>query len=618
MTKSKDSRPPNTQFDTSITISEGSDVVMDAYDFVKTDFPLTKNKSYEWCQVGGPTVINLVNDKTQSVAFRAPYIEGKDVTVDLKFRLTITNKNNEPSTHTVNVIVTVKKVQRALILQGAVSLGAYEFGVYQELCKQLKEDDAKNGRKNRNLFDIIAGTSIGAMNASIILSSFMKKKNFDDSIEQLEKFWSNQMIPTFADIADRNPFYHFLWDYSHNTNKMIKQSWEDMLTEYCSNLEPNSDFTRWCVTWKDYFIDSWDIPATGEAARRHFSSRQFPILWPMGIYSIVPRYDGKFWDPSDFKYRTDNRHVPLYSLVDTLERVANFPIKTHEGEPRFILVSIDVQSGDSVAFDSYGKVVKDENNNAINGEDEIPQTECRSEYGNYDEHSKKYEHVISYPKGISIEHVIASSAFPLLFDYPSFEDDNSKSPKKKRAFWDGGYLSNTPLREVIQAHRDYWMDSKEIVPDLEVYIADTWPTSMKEDPISLDNDFIEDRKDDLIFGDKTDYDEKVANIVTDYVDLTNEIIRFATINGIAKNQIDRILEKRAKRSKSRTGKTRRYRDLLAGRFGLTKVVRIQLMDDGNTIANKYYDYSQRTISQLIEQGKYDTVKAMEVEQKKVW
>ena len=32
----------------------------------------------------------------------------------------------------------------------------------------------------------------------------------------------------------------------------------------------------------------------------------------------------------------------------------------------------------------------------------------------------------------------------------------------------------------------------------------------------------------------------------------------------------------------------------------------QLMDDGNAIANKYYDYSQMTISQLIEQGKYDT------------
>ena len=51
---------------------------------------------------------------------------------------------------------------------------------------------------------------------------------------------------------------------------------------------------------------------------------------------------------------------------------------------------------------------------------------------------------------------------------------------------------------------------------------------------------------------------------------------------------------------------------LAGRFGLVEYVRIQLMDDGNTIANKYYDYSQMTISRLIEQGKYDARKAMEV------
>ena len=187
--------------------------------------------------------------------------------------------------------------------------------------------------------------------------------------------------------------------------------------------------------------------------------------------------DGKFWDfwdPSGFKYRTDNKHLPFYSLIGTLEQVAHFPIKTHEGEPRFLLVSIDVQSGDSVAFDSYGKVVKDENNDSRYNEDGIPLTECKSEYGRYDESSTKYEHVISYPKGISVEHIIASSAFPLLFDYPGFEDDDSKDIlKKKRTFWDGGYLSNTPLREVIQAHRDYWMDSKKIVPDLEVYIADT-------------------------------------------------------------------------------------------------------------------------------------------------
>ncbi len=53
--------------------------------------------------------------------------------------------------------------------------------------------------------------------------------------------------------------------------------------------------------------------------------------------------------------------------------------------------------------------------------------------------------------------------------------------------------------------------------------ADLWPSETKEDPISFDDDFVEDRKWDLIFGDKTDYDEQVANVVTDYVDFTKQL-----------------------------------------------------------------------------------------------
>jgi hypothetical protein len=58
------------------------------------------------------------------------------------------------------------------------------------------------------------------------------------------------MIPTLADIADKNPLYHSSWDYLHSTNKMIKQSWDHTLTEYCSSLKPDTDFKRWCETCK--------------------------------------------------------------------------------------------------------------------------------------------------------------------------------------------------------------------------------------------------------------------------------------------------------------------------------------------------------------------------------
>jgi NTE family protein len=66
-------------------------------------------------------------------------------------------------------------VQRVLVLQGGGSLGAYEAGVFNALYYWIKkESDAS--RENDNLFDIVAGTSIGAINAAFLVSHVMKKR----------------------------------------------------------------------------------------------------------------------------------------------------------------------------------------------------------------------------------------------------------------------------------------------------------------------------------------------------------------------------------------------------------------------------------------------------------
>ena len=62
--------------------------------------------------------------------------------------------------------------ETVLVMQGGGSLGAYECGVFKTLSKQ----DIK--------FDIIAGTSIGAINAAILVGS----KNGDPA-KRLEDFW---------------------------------------------------------------------------------------------------------------------------------------------------------------------------------------------------------------------------------------------------------------------------------------------------------------------------------------------------------------------------------------------------------------------------------------------
>jgi hypothetical protein len=58
-----------------------------------------------------------------------------------------------------------------------IALGAYEAGAISILCGYLSDEDQKNkGRKDGPLFDIIAGTSIGAMNAAILVSNVVNRK----------------------------------------------------------------------------------------------------------------------------------------------------------------------------------------------------------------------------------------------------------------------------------------------------------------------------------------------------------------------------------------------------------------------------------------------------------
>ena len=87
-------------------------------------------------------------------------------------------------------------------------------------------------------------------------------------------------------------------------------------------------------------------------------------------------------------------------------------------------------------------------------------------------------------KGVTVDHVLASGTFPNFFNYPKFKvrDSDPKYEEKEHIFWDGGFRSNTPLREVIHAHRDFWHtkgnDKEDDVPDLEVYVADLWPSKL--------------------------------------------------------------------------------------------------------------------------------------------
>jgi len=77
---------------------------------------------------------------------------------------------------------------RALIFQGGGSLGAYEAGAYKAI-KQLSQYSRTKGMENEPIFRIVSGTSIGAINAAILVSHVKENKTWDGSDERLLEFW---------------------------------------------------------------------------------------------------------------------------------------------------------------------------------------------------------------------------------------------------------------------------------------------------------------------------------------------------------------------------------------------------------------------------------------------
>jgi NTE family protein len=76
-------------------------------------------------------------------------------------------------------------VNRALIFQGGGSLGAYEVGAYKAIKEELSQYTRVKGRENEPMFHIVSGTSIGAINAAILVSYVKENKTWEGSDERL-------------------------------------------------------------------------------------------------------------------------------------------------------------------------------------------------------------------------------------------------------------------------------------------------------------------------------------------------------------------------------------------------------------------------------------------------
>jgi NTE family protein len=504
--------------------------------------------------------------------------------------------------------------QRALVFQGGGALAAYELGVYAALYFWIKKDASKK-EKDRNIFDIIAGTSGGAINATIIVSHIMKNMNGNNN-SNLQDCWKGSIkhLLDFYNHISSDPDYTKWGPYSMFGDISLPSSPSALPPYYYYRWEWPPDENSWKARWDQANRANKPAAATGEAARRYYSAKEYLYSGAPNVFlPSIREYDNRFFDdlvmPTNIWFHYDNA-----PLKESIKQYVKFPIATsffpkEKPQPRLLMVSVDVETGAIVTFDSYEK-----DGNGTRS----------SEFEDYAKEQKKNgdkkKITMSYREGIQSDHVIASSSVPINYDYAEVNVDYDDASKGARKFWDGGLLSNTPLRELIQSHENYWKKvsgGEWDIPDLEVYIANIWPIDSSStdsnaanggdgNNVPLDQDGAKNRLYDLKFHDKTPHEEKIAYLIRDYIDFANELKERAEASQV---DIGDILDKRGK-SKHRDGTQRTYHQLIEKKVRITDVTRIQRKWDPNDVSSKIHDYSSETISNLIIQGIKETLAEM--------
>ena len=488
-----------------------------------------------------------------------------------------------------------RKVNRLLILQGGGALGAYEVGVLKFLSEALQKEDKERGNPNRPLFDIVVGSSMGAVNAAILIHNVVSPeqktlnpcKTWEQSIKKLHDFYMEISNPNlYHPLWWMNKFcleerwFEQFWSISSLikklflvTNATYRESFlsNQMVTNLVKNIKKDVEESSLPFSGLQYtnFLkqDNCDGIPTAENARRYYYYLN-SILYgiPKVLSPAIIQPDLLYFDPLwPTHVYTRFSNEPLVKTMKKFWNYDKFPIKTRETQPRLMLVTVDVEDSTvPVIIDSYAK-----------GEE---RNSLYSEYGSSTQYRLEYEN------GITADHVRASMSTPLRHEYPSFKVYNKETKQNEmRSFWDGALIANSPVREVIKAHADYWQQQEVTKqPDLEIYMVNLYPTVKKgipDEPYS-----IQDRETDMRFQSRITLDEIMDNYLTLTENSNKNTVRSANQDNNKKSKKPKILK---------FIKIERHEEVESSVFG------------------KAFDFSRKTIVKLIDDGYQDAKRIMQ-------
>lgn len=393
-------------------------------------------------------------------------------------------------------------MEDVLVLQGGGSLGAFGCGVFKAL------------KKNNINLDIIAGTSIGGINAAIIAGS----KNNEHPEQLLEEFWL-ELSESFIDL-EKFDFFH---------------TWHGFIEQF---LQPSYNYLSKMPTVENYPMSRKELETKIKQVRAFFSAAVFgndKMFKPRWLYE-TPITDPEYFSPQRWTYMYD--HSPL---VKTLEKYVDYDKLKPGGNPniRLILTAVNILNAQPLIFDSF-------------------------------------------KQQITPKHILATSSYPIYnFRWEEVQEGIYA--------WDGSLLSNTPLREVLEASP---------INDKRIFLVENYPKKVDKLPRNLPE--VYHRARDIIFSDKTEHNVRMSKVITMYLKYIEELYNIIE-NNVDKIQID---EQQIKQIRN---KYRKYKQKSGAEI---KQVYYITRDEPFPHMYENTDFSPQTIRNSIKEGEKKTNQAL--------